>query len=106
MRWLCSAAGKDGTKGTLMLYKNYFIGQRQIEFEWHRPDCQKKVPLDVARSIFNLGKTFEDYLATAEHVQESYPHESIYEESFLEERSQRAERAKSNQATFSNRSST
>jgi len=88
-----------------MLYKNYFLGQRQIEFEWHRPDCQKKVPLDVARSIFNLGKTFEDYLAAAEHVQESYPHESVYEESFLEERSKQTERAKSSRPPLFKRSS-
>ena len=83
-----------------MPYKNYFKEQKQIEFEWHKPDGKKKVRLDVARSILEVGKTFEDYLASAEHVQEKFPHKSVYDESFLEERSKRAELAQADKASF------
>ena len=86
-----------------MPYKNYFVTPKQIEFEWRKADGQKKVRLDVAGAIFEAGKTFEDYLAAAEHVQKKFPHKAVYDESFLEERSKRVELAKADKATSFNR---
>jgi hypothetical protein len=83
-----------------MANKNYFIEHKDIELKWNIPSGKKKVRLDVMRLIFDLEKTFEDYLVAKECILGRYPHESVYEESFLEERLRRAGSARTIQATL------